>query len=374
MSATILSTGVALPEYVYPQEDVIRYVRDWLAHDPRKAAQAVSILSNAKVARRYAVRPAQWYLEHTSVTVRCEVYREEMVRLSESAARQALELSGVKAEEIGLIVTTSCTGIMIPPVESYLMNRMPLPSTVRRMPLTELGCVAGATALGHAGEMLRANPASAALVISAELASLTGQLEDFSLANIVAAALFGDGAAATVIVGEAHPRANGRGASQPSAPAAPPTGNGAGALHPTIVASRSVHFPDTLELMGFRNTDSGLKIFLSPRVPRFIRQELPRYLHPFLEEHGLRLADLRHFLLHPGGRKVLEGLERELGLTREETRLSWEVMRDYGNLSSATVLFLLHLFERSARPEPGDTGLLMAVGPGFAGELVLLRW
>ena len=114
--------------------------------------------------------------------------------------------------------------------------------------------------------------------------------------------------------------------------------------------------------------------FLSPRVPRFIRQELPRYLHPFLEEHGLRLADLRHFLLHPGGRKVLEGLERELGLTREETRLSWEVMRDYGNLSSATVLFLLHLFERSARPEPGDTGLLMAVGPGFAGELVLLRW
>jgi alkylresorcinol/alkylpyrone synthase len=170
-------------------------------------------------------------------------------------------------------------------------------------------------------------------------------------------------------VGGDHPRANGRGASRGGKNA-----HEQAVLHPRIVATRSVQFPGTLDLMGFHNTDGGLKIFLSPRVPRFIREELPRYLHPFLEEQGLALRDLRHFLLHPGGRKVLEGLERELGLTREQTGLSWNVLREYGNLSSATVMFLLHQFERDCRPEPGDLGLLMAVGPGFASELVLLRW
>jgi alkylresorcinol/alkylpyrone synthase len=167
--------------------------------------------------------------------------------------------------------------------------------------------------------------------------------------------------------------ANGGAASGNGSGGAPRQG-GPAPLHPRILATRGVQFPGTLDLMGFDNTDSGLQIFLSPRVPRVIREELPKHLLPFLEEHGLTLGDLRHFLLHPGGRKVLEGLERELGLSREQTRLSWDVLRDYGNLSSATVLFLMHRFEREERPQPGDHGLLMALGPGFACELVLLRW
>jgi predicted naringenin-chalcone synthase len=372
MSSSILATAVALPAYSYSQDEIRGFVRSWLSHDPEKAAKADSILRNAEVTRRHTARPAEWYAVHRSVSERSEAYAEEMVRLCEAAARQALERAEVPAEGIGLIVSTSCTGVMIPPVESHLMNRMPFRPATRRMPLTELGCVAGATALAHADQYLRANPAEAVLVLSAELASLTAQLEDYSLTNIVAAAIFGDGAAAAVLAGAGH-----RALTFDDRGARPGAGHGAanGTLpRPRILATRSVQFPGTLDLMGFTNTDTGLKIFLSPRVPRFIREELPRHLLPFLADHGASLHEIRHFLLHPGGRKVLEGLQRELGLDAARTRLSWDVLRDHGNLSSATVLFLLNRFEREVRPAPGELGLMMAVGPGFACELILLQW
>jgi alkylresorcinol/alkylpyrone synthase len=364
MSATSLNavrnTAIALPPHRHPQTAVRDAVVGWLAERPELARKAAAILSNAEVRERYTVRPLDWYLTHPSVTERSRVYREEMIALCESAARQALEGAGVRPDQVGLIVSTSCTGVMIPSVESYLIGRMGFRPTTRRQPLTELGCVAGAAALSQADHFLRAYPESAVLVVAAELASLTAQITDFSLANIVAAALFGDGAAAAVVTGARF--------------AAAPGVGGNGRRPARIQATRSILFPDTPELMGFDNTDSGLKIFLSPRVPRFLREHLPREVAPFLEEHGLRLGDLSHFLLHPGGRKVLEGLERELGLEREATRLSWRVLADYGNLSSATVLYLLHHFERDVQPRSGDWGLLAAVGPGFCAELVLLRW
>ena len=366
-----VATAVALPDYSHSQEQVIGYLRAWLAEEPEKAAKAAAILGNAEVARRYTVRPAEWYLAHRSVTERSEVYREEMVRLSERAATEALASAGMEPGEIGLIVSTSCTGLMIPSVESHLMNRMAFRATTRRLPLTELGCVAGAAAVSQARQFLRTEPESAVLVIAVELASLTAQLEDFSLTNIVAASIFGDGAAAAVVLGAHHPRSSANGGGAPS-------GKSGGGRNPRlrarIVASRSVLFPETLEMMGFLNTDSGLKIFLSPRVPRFIREALPGYLRPFLADHGLAFEDLSHFLLHPGGRKVLEGLERELGLSQSHTQLSWDVLRDYGNISSATVLFLLHRFGQVVEPNPGDHGLMMAVGPGFSCEMVLLQW
>jgi alkylresorcinol/alkylpyrone synthase len=356
----ILNTALALPEHVHRQEEIRDALLAWLSDRPALAERAGSIVANAQVRRRFTVRPLEWYVAHTSVTERSVVYREEMIRLCESAARQSLDEAGIDPKQIGLIISTSCTGMMIPSVETYLIGRMGFEPHTRRQPLTEMGCVAGAAALGQADRFLRAYPESAVLIVAAELASLTAQVSDFSLANIVSAALFGDGAAATVVAGPRFARA-GQGRLNGRRPAG-------------IVATRSVLFPDTPELMGFDNTDGGLKIFLSPRVPRFLRQHLPRELAPFLEAHGLKRADLAHFLLHPGGRKVLEGLERELALSVEDTRFSWQVLGEYGNLSSATVLFMLHHFERAAAPQAGERGLLAAVGPGFCAELVLLQW
>ena len=358
--STVLNTAIALPVHAHTQEQIRDAIVGWLSHDPGKAEKAASVLANGEVRRRFTVRPLPWYLDHTSVTERSRVYKEEMISLCEIAAQVALAGAGLRPDQIGLIISTSCTGVMIPSVESHLINRMGFRPETQRQPTTEMGCVAGAWALSRANDYLRAYPGSAVLIVAAELASLTAQITDTSMANIVSAALFGDGAAATVTVGPGFPR-NGRAAAPPRRPA-------------RILGTRSVLFRDTPELMGFDVTDGGLKIVLSPRVPRFIRQNLPGVLAPFLEEHGVRRSDLSHFLLHPGGRKVLEGLQHELRLTPEDTRFSWHVLREYGNLSSATVLYMLHHFEREASPRAGDLGLLAAVGPGFCTELLLLQW
>jgi len=398
MSAIVLNTAIALPAHVHSQEQIRAALLGWLSGAPDKAERAASILAHGEVQRRFTVRPLPWYLEHTSVTERSRVYAEEMVSLCGRAAEEALAGAGVHPRQVGLIISASCTGVMIPSVESHLIPRLGFRPETQRQPVTELGCVAGAWALARADDYLRAYPGAAVLIVAAELASLTAQVGDTSMANIVSAALFGDGAAATVAVGLSFPRNGPPPAPRSAAPhsaaphsvashsmATPETESLTAerrpathrrATHPParILATRSFLFPGTPELMGFDVTDSGLKIVLSPRVPRFIRQHLPGVLAPFLEEHGVRRGDLAHFLLHPGGRKVLEGLERELGLTPRDTRFSWQVLREYGNLSSATVLFLLHHFEREAAPREGDLGLLLAVGPGFCTELVLLQW
>jgi alkylresorcinol/alkylpyrone synthase len=381
MSASLLNTAIALPPYAYAQAEIRAVVKAWLAHDPERAARAEAVLGNAEIERRYLVRPAEWYLAHTALGERSAVYKDEMIALCERAAREALAGAGVPAEAVGLIVSTSCTGLMIPSVEAYLMNRLPFRSDTRRQPLTALGCAAGAAALSQAATYLEVHPQRAALIVSAELASLTAQVHDLSMANIVSVALFGDGAAATVAVGAAYAlngngHGNGHGAAGADGAQGVPTNAGppSDRRPPRVLATRSVLFPHSEELMGFDLTDGGLKIFLLPRVPRFLRSELPAHLETFLGEHGLRLGDLKHFLLHPGGRKVLEGLQARLGLSAHQTRLSWQVLRDYGNLSSATVLFLLHHFEREEAPAAGDYGLLAAVGPGFSAELLLLQW
>jgi len=379
MTAQVVHTAIALPAYAHSQDSIRDALLAWLADDPDQAAKAASIIAHGEVRRRYTARPLDWYLTHTSVTERSRAYADEMVALCERAARDALAGAGVAPAEVAMILTASCTGVMIPSVETYLVERMGLRPDIRRLPASEMGCVAGAWALGRANDYLRAYPRAAVLVVAAELASLTAQVTDRSMANIVSAALFGDGAAATVLIGPQFPH-NGSRAPVRDAPgevmaAANPAIRAGGRARPArVLASRSHLFPGTPGLMGFDVTDSGLKIVLSPRVPRFIRQHLPAVLAPFLEEQGVGRGDLKHFLLHPGGRKVLEGLERELQLTQEDTRFSWRVLREYGNLSSATVLVMLHHFEQECRPDPGDLGLLMAVGPGFCAELVLLQW
>ena len=253
MSATLLSTAIALPEYSHSQEQIGDYIALWLAGRPELAARARSVLAHAEVERRFTVRPAPWYMEHVSVTERSEVYRDEMIALCGRAARDALEISSVDAEAIGLIISVSATGFMIPSVESHLMNRMPFSPHTRRMPLTELGCAGGTAAVAHADTYLKAHPQSAALIVACELPSLTAQVSDFSMANIVSASLFGDGAAGAVVAGEKFvwDGAGGKASPGPAGTAGPEQRPA-----PRIIATRSVLFPGSEDLMGFDNTDS----------------------------------------------------------------------------------------------------------------------
>jgi predicted naringenin-chalcone synthase len=270
--------------------------------------------------------------------------------LGEQVARQCLQQANLAPGAVDLVITTSCTGFMIPSLDAYLANSLGFSAHVKRLPVTELGCAAGASALSRAFDYIRAFPTHTVLVVAVELPSLTFQMRDLSPANIVSSALFGDGAAAVLLRGETITN------------------------KPCIVATESTLFPQTTDLMGFELKDAGLHIVLSAEIPEVVCERVPDLLTQFLERQRLTISDLTHLLLHPGGRRVLDGLSQCLGLSAEQTRISRAILRDYGNLSSASVLFILDRFLGSERPRPGDWGLLLAFGPGFSAEALLLRW
>jgi alkylresorcinol/alkylpyrone synthase len=238
---------------------------------------------------------------------------------------------------------------MIPSLDAHLATQMGFRSDVRRLPITELGCAAGAAGLARAWEYLRAFPDRTVLLVSVELPTLTFQRKDFSQANLISAILFGDGAAGVVITGREAPG-------------------------PRILASECYLFPNSLDAMGFDLRDSGFHIVLSKDVPQLIREKIKGLVDNFLAGHGLRREDISAFILHPGGQKLLSFLEAELGLSRTDTEFSWDVLRRFGNLSSASVLFILQEWLSKGDVASGSYGLLVSFGPGFTAEMLLLQW
>jgi alkylresorcinol/alkylpyrone synthase len=243
------------------------------------------------------------------------------------------------------------TGISSPSIDALLINRMGLCRNIRRVPIFGLGCVAGAAAISRAADYVRAYPDQAALVLSVELCSLTLQREDVSMANLISAGLFGDGAAAVVVAGA-----------------------DCGLSGPSILATRSVFYPNTEEMMGWDVSEKGFRIVLSREIPDLVRKNLARDLDNFLAERGLTRADIGSWALHTGGPKILEATAEALGLKNGELDVSWQCLRRTGNLSSASVLVVLEEVMKNRRPEPGTLGLLAAMGPGFCSEFVLLEW
>lgn len=308
------------------------------------------IFENAAIERRYVVRPAEFYLKERSLTVRNQVYVECAKELGLAAARAAIDEAGLKAEDIDLIIDTSCTGFMIPALSAHIANELGMRRSVRRLPLTEVGCAAGAVALSLALDHINFKPEARALIVSTELPSLTAQLGDMRRANLVSSAIFGDGAAAAVIAADRPKTASFE-----------------------LLASRSVLFEDSTDVMGFLLNTQGFQIILSPRIPFLVKKRLRGEVDAFLEEQGIDLAELKFFALHPGGTKVLDNVRDVLGLEEEQVRSSRETLLRYGNLSSASVLYVAKALLEEAEFRSGDLGFLCAMGPGFALEMLLIR-
>jgi alkylresorcinol/alkylpyrone synthase len=237
-----------------------------------------------------------------------------------------------------------------------LINRMKLPAKIRRTPIFGLGCVAGAAGIARASDYVRAYPKQAAALVSVELCSLTLQREDLSVANLISSGLFADGAAAVIVTGEEFASSNGA------------------STGPKILATRSIFYPNTEDMMGWNISEKGFRIILSTEVPNLIRQNLGRDVDEFLGDNGFRRSDLKSFVMHTGGPKVLDATASALNLENGELKASWDCLRKVGNLSSASVLVVLEDVMKNRRPEPGTLGLLAAMGPGFCSELILLRW
>ncbi len=318
--------------------------------NPERLAQ---IHRSTLVGGRHLALPLDEYGALGGFGKRNEAYLRVGLEVGEAAVRDGLTRAGLTPRDVGHLFFVTTTGIATPSLDAMLVNRLGLLPSVKRTPIFGLGCLAGAAGLARASDVLRAFPEEVAVVLSVELCSLTLQPDDLSIPNVVATGLFGDGAAAVVLGGAARP---GR----------------AGA--PRVVATRSVFYPDTEWVMGWDVVDTGFKIVLSAKVPEVVEGRVGADVDAFLEAQGLRRADVRHWIAHTGGPKVLEALRAGLALPVEALERSWASLREVGNLSSASVLFVLRDHLDAAVARPGDVGVLAAMGPGFACELVLLRW
>ena len=345
----IAATSTALPPYSISQEESRRYLGKVFSIDPKWLDAMLSVIGNSQIKQRFLVYPVDYLIQPRPLSQISREYQEHAVRLGRQVAEDCLERAGMKPQDIDLLITVSCTGVMIPSLDAHLINDMGFRQDVRRLPITELGCAGGAASISRAWEYLRGFPEANVLVISVELSSLTFQRGNLTPENLISSILFGDGAAAAIITG----------------------GEGPG---PKILDTSTYLFPNSLRAMGFDLKESGLTIVLSKDVPQMIREKIAGLVTAFLGRHSLCKEKISAFVLHPGGQKLMQYMEEELGLEPQHTGFSWDVLREYGNLSSASVFFVLHEWLTKRSLSNGAYGLMAAFGPGFSAELLLLQW
>ncbi len=349
----ILSVGRALPPNYVDQETLIQALSVYWATKHHNVERLADVHRAAQVGGRHLALPLAEYPGLDSFAKTNDAFIRVGTDLGEAAIRAGLAAAGLSPRDVDHLYFVTVTGISTPSLDAKLANRLRLKPSVKRTPIFGLGCLAGAAGLARVSDALRAFPGEVGVLLSVELCSLTLQRDDASVANLVATGLFGDGAAAVVLAGGA--RAN-------------------GALGPRVVATRSVLYPDTEWVMGWDVVDSGFKVVLSAKVPEVIEARIGGDVDAFLADHGLARGDVRHWVAHTGGPKVIEAFGRALALPPAALERSWRSLREVGNLSSASVLFVLGDFLDAKDARPGDVGLLAAMGPGFSAELVLLRW
>jgi alkylresorcinol/alkylpyrone synthase len=383
--AVIVSTKTCFPEHYYPQNTLLTAAQEeW----KRKRASILKPLeqfyTNVKVNGRYLSWPLERYTEQTTFEERNNAYIETALELGERTICALLDQVQMSPQEIDQLTTISTTGIAVPALDARLMNRIPFSRGMKRLPLFGLGCVGGASGIARTADYLQGHPDEAVILFAVELCSLTIQRDDLSMANLVASGLFGDGAAAVLMVGDDHPRAQ-QATLAPalSARGTPvPRARGGSADErvqrakplPRVIDSQSHFFPETEHIMGWDVTNSGFKVLLSADIAQLAQSEVRPLMEAFLGKHDLTITDIDHWLVHPGGPKVIQALEDGLGLPDEALMLSWESLAEAGNISSASVLLILDMTMKRLQPKPGERGVLMAMGPAFCAELVLLQW
>ncbi len=347
----IASIGSALPKNFYDQETLLAALRASWAERHHNLDRLEAIHRNVLVGGRHLALPMEEYQELKTWGDANDAWIQVAQEVGEVAIRKALEQAGLSVDDVDALIFVTVTGVATPSIDARLMNRLHLPSRVKRMPIFGLGCVAGTAGVARAADYVRAFPDHVAVLLSVELCSLTLQREDLSIPNLIASGLFGDGAAAAILVG-ANRQASG----------------------PEVVASRSVFYPDTENVMGWDISQSGFKIVLSADVPAVVKRFLARDVDQFLDEHGLSRPDISSWVSHPGGPKVLTAMQEALDLPEGALDVTWNSLRTVGNLSSTSVLMVLEDTMRDHRPAPGSMGMMLAMGPGFCSELVLLKW
>ena len=350
MSIKILSVAKQLPNYNRETKEIIPFVKQWMkGQETRFQRKVLKLFEGAGVDRRYSIMEADEVFLNSSFEEKNNIYVREVIKLAEQSLQKSVKKVDLQPTDIDYIITVSCTGIMIPSVDAYLINSLQMRQDIVRLPVTEMGCVAGVSGIIYAKNFLKANPNKRAAVISVEAPTATFQHEDFSMANIVSAAIFGDGAASVILSSYEQDKG------------------------PNVIDEAMYHFYDSIDVMGFKLVNTGLEMILDKKVPETISSHFPMIVHPFLERNNLTIEDINHLIFHPGGKKIVntvEALFKSLGKNIDDTK---EVLKLYGNMSSATVLYVLERFMDGDRQQ-GEKGLMLSFGPGFSAQRILLEW
>lgn len=343
----IQAVGTAVPPYRVDQQTIRDAVPLVFRSAYAEIDRLLTLFNNTGVQTRYFCQPLDWYRDRHPFSESNAAYEKSAVELSAEAARAAMTEARLAPEEIGLLIFVSSTGLATPSLDSRLIKVLGLSRNTVRIPVWGLGCAGGVAGLARAAELCRADPQRKALLVAVELCSLTFQKDDLSKANLVSTSLFADGAAALVLG---------------------PDGEG-----PEVLASHSTLFEDSEYVMGWDLVETGFKVRLSKDLPSITKDRLPQEIRQACASWGIELESVRHFVVHPGGAKVLAAFSESLHLQNGELCHAASVLRDYGNMSSPTVLFILREFlEHTAKT--GDYGLMIGMGPGFSAEQVLFRW
>jgi alkylresorcinol/alkylpyrone synthase len=344
----LVALATAVPPHDIIQDEIAERAARTFAFNEGGYQWLLPIYHNAQIRRRHSVVPIDWFLGEHSFSERNALFLEHSTNILTELAAKTLEQAGLKAQDIDAIVTVSSSGIATPALDARVMQRLPFRTDVERSPLFGLGCAGGVLGLSRATAVARAAPQSRVLLLVIELSTLTFRRQDRSKANLVATALFGDGAAAAIITCREDAPKN--------APRLGPSGEHT--------------WPDTLDIMGWDVTNDGLQVVFSRDIPTLVREELRSVVDTFLRKHKLSRRDVDEFVCHPGGAKVLDALEEAFELKQGALTHSRAVLREHGNMSSATVLFILR-----AALDAGVKGrcLLTTMGPGFTSGLMIVE-
>ncbi len=355
--ANIISIGTVVPPFVATQDDAKNFATNLYGEAYKgNLDRLISIFENTLIKKRHFCVPVEWFSSAKSFEEKNNLYLENALKLSEQAIEACLQKARVSISEIDYLMFVSTTGLATPTIDARLIDKLPFRKTVRRLPLWGLGCAGGASSLSWARTIAEADTNATILIVVAELCGLTFVRSDMSKAALVASALFADGAASVLVKGKSAKISQNK-------------------TLPKIIGSQTVTMPNSLDVMGWRFNAQGFNVVLSQNVPEIVQSFLKTEALNFLKQNNIDIQNIKHFITHPGGAKVLEAYKSAFGLTDEHLCIAYQILSEYGNMSAATVLFILERFMENLKDSRENAlGLLAALGPGFSAELLLLEW
>ena len=349
----VISIGKANVPYKFTQCEVKNFAKELFTENEQYINRMLGVFDNSLIETRHFVHPRNWFDNTKSLIERTNSFLENSISLSTSAINDCLQTAQADLNEIDHIIFVSSTGVSTPSIDAYLINELKLNPHIKRTPIWGLGCVGGAVGLTRAMEYTKAFPKSAVLLIALEICSLAFHRDDYSKSNIVSLALFSDGAAASIVAGNEHRLSRSSKIS--------------------LIKSLSTTYYDSIGVMGWEVVDEGFKAIFSKDIPTIVRKEVKGNIDKMLTESDLSISDLTHYAVHPGGAKVLMEYEASLGLTQGTFSESRKVLRENGNMSSPTVLYVLKEIMDAKKYNTGEYGIISALGPGFSSEIILFE-